>query len=233
MDRNNRTYLLMLLAMLAEQSGENVSETRIEFVARRLMELAPLPDLCRAIEKMLDSARKFPTVEEVKRALGKVDPSAADEGRLLSETLASAVAKYGSLQPGNVKGALAIEQAIGPAAWEVVLRAGGWNTIVDRMGENASAFRAQMRDLATSLLETGAIPRGKVPEKLPSHAASLTAVANHPQLEACERAELEKKLEAAKTKRTLLLMQREHEEEKARGPAEEGDGSCETREPER
>jgi hypothetical protein len=216
----NETHILMLLAMFAEQSGENVSETRLEFLARKLIPLG-IPEVCRALEKMLESARRFPTVDEVKRALGKADLSAESEGRLLAETVANAIGKYGSLQPGNVKGALAIEQAIGPSAWGVVLRAGGWNAVVDRMGENPAAFRAQMRDMATALLESGAVPRGAVPAKLPPHSAALQAVQNHPQLEEARRGEITKQLAELKTKRTLLLMQREHDERRARDEDDE------------
>lgn len=199
----SRKHMALLLAALAQQSGEKVEAFRLEFLARKLEPLG-LPQVCAALEKLLESSRRFPTVAEVKAAMGIAEPTALDAARQLADTLANAVVRYGEIPPGNVKTALAIEHAVGPAAWALAQRTGGWNALVDRLAENQLACRAQLRDSAQSLLQTGGISAGQLPGKLPTLADALGAVAARPELQAAEGAELRLQLEAAKQVRDEL-----------------------------
>ena len=203
MDQAKR--LMILLALLAEQAGEQVSETRIEFIARKLLPLGP-EKVCAALERMLESARRFPTVADIKGEMGIIEPSPRDEAMMLAETLISAVRKYGDLPPGHFQGALAIERAIGPAAWALAIKLGGWNSVVDRIGENQSAFRAQARDVAEAYLKSGIIERGKVPASLPSHSNALDNVrVERPALPPKDKSHLETKLVELRAERARLL----------------------------
>lgn len=185
MARATEGQVLMMLAMLAEQSGEVVSETRLDYVGQRLLQLGTPNEVCAALEALIESSRRFPTVAEVREAMGVADPTARDAALMLADRVLAGVSRYGELQPGNVKGARAIERALGPAAWELVLRQGGWNAVVDRAGQ-AGTFKAQLRDAAESYLKCGIINRDDVTSKrLPSHYEALAAAEkNQKQLEA-------------------------------------------------
>jgi hypothetical protein len=178
----NENHVLMLLAMIAEQSGETVSETRLDFVGRKLLELGPPAQICHALERLMESCRRFPTVAEVKEQIGIADPSARDAALMLADRVLAGVSKYGELQPGNLKGCRAIEKALGPAAWELVTRQGGWNAVVDRAVQAAS-LRAQLRDAAESYLKCGVIKRESVQgDKLPSYHQALVQADDAPLL---------------------------------------------------
>lgn len=175
MAKVNEGQVLVMLAMLAEQSGEVVSETRLDYVGQRLIQLGTPTEVCAALEALIESSRRFPTIADVREAMGVADPTARDAALMLADRVLAGISRYGELQPGNVKGARAIEAALGPAAWELVQRQGGWNAVVDRAGQ-AGTFKAQIRDAAESYLKCGVISRDDVTgEKLPSHFEALTA----------------------------------------------------------
>lgn len=155
--------LLILLGLLAQQSGENVSPERIEFTARKLFPLG-VREVCSALERMLESSRRFPTVAEVKAEMGMAELSSDDEARLIADAIMNAVRKFGEIPPGNIVTPYAVEIALGEAAWQVVGRSGGWNAVVERSA-NETAFRAQIRDVTSAYLRTGTVERGTLPEK--------------------------------------------------------------------
>lgn len=163
-----------LLGLLAEQAGEKVTEARIVWLAERLLPLGPV-EVAKALERMLDSARRFPTVAEVKAEMGIAEPTARDEALLVADTILSAITKYG--YSNSRRHLAAVEWALGPSIWELVKRQGGWNAVCERTDDGETGiFRAQVRDLAESYLKTGVMERGLVPPSLPSRAAALAAV---------------------------------------------------------
>lgn len=194
--------MLLLLAALAKQSGEQVDDFRLQFLQQRLAPLG-IDAVCEALAKLLETSRRFPTVAEVKAAMGMAEPTPIDNARALADTLAAGVIRYGEIPPGNFRTALAVEHAVGPAAWALAVRTGGWNALVDRMAENELAARAQLRDSAFSMLQTGAV-KAELPPKLPTLAEALGAVAGRPELEAAEREQVQLQLEAAKQVRAAL-----------------------------
>lgn len=210
--------VLVLLAMLAEQSGETVSPQRIDFTGQRLLALADADRVCAALTSLLESARRFPTVAEVRAEMGMSEPTAKDEALLISNAICSALVRFGWLQPGYTIGAKARERAVGAGAWEVITRAGGWNAVLDRLGENESALRAQLRDLCEAYLRTGIIDRGQLPpaKQLSPYEALEEAKADQLALEAYRSDERKRKItaeiEATKVRRQLALIQEEHDE---------------------
>lgn len=167
--------VLARLALLAEQSGENVSEPRLRFIAEKLLPYGA-EKVCEALEKLLESSRRFPTVAEIREAMGEAEPTARDVGLHVATVLLQAVSRYGSLQPGNARGAEAIKQAIGESAWSVALKLGGWNSLCDMAGDNVTALRAQIRDLVECYTRTGQMDQTDVPMHLPAHSAALAAI---------------------------------------------------------
>jgi hypothetical protein len=209
--------VLVLLAMLAEQSGETVSPQRIDFTGQRLLALARPDVVAAALTKLLESARRFPTVAEVRAEMGMSDPTAKDEALMISNAICTALIRFGWLQPGYELGARAREAVVGPGAWHVLKHVGGWNAALDRLGENETALRAQLRDLAEAYLKTGAIERGQLPpHNPPSPVEAIEMLKKEtPQLEEYRSGERKNKigaeLEEMRKKRQLALMQEEHD----------------------
>lgn len=162
----NNEQIVALLAVLAQQSGEQVAPFRIEFTSQRLIELNQPSQVITALTKLIETSRRFPTVGEVKAEMGISTPTARDEALAIADATIAVLSKFGWIQPGYAVGARARELAAGPAVWELIARQGGWNAALERMGENQMAFRAQMRDLAETYLKTGVIQRGQIPEKI-------------------------------------------------------------------
>jgi len=156
--------LMILLGLLAEASNEKVSPLRLEFTAKHLF-LLGADNVCEALGKLLQSARRFPTVAEVKAEMGRAELTPEDEAKMIAERILTAVGQFGEIPPGNTTTPEAVRMALGIAAWEVVGRSGGWNAVVDRSGENQVSARAQIRDIAGVYLKTGVIERGTLPEK--------------------------------------------------------------------
>lgn len=169
-----------ILAMLVEQSGEQVSRERLKFMTSKLLEFEP-EKVAAALERMLESARRFPTLAEIKAAMGVAEPQPKDWALLLSDKICQGISKYGEVVAG--KTARSLEQALGPAAMALVARQGGWNACVDRAGENFGVFRAQIRTAAESLIMTGAI------EVRPSDRTELPSL--HQLVEGARMAEIE------------------------------------------
>lgn len=137
--------MMLLLVMLAEQTGEQLSKERMHFMAQRLLPLGP--SVLQAMERLLDSAKRFPTVQDIKEAMGIKQLSPEQEGRDIAATLWSAVCKFCSQV--NDKKMPQIEAYVGPIGWAIVERLGGWNRFVDAASESDQGIvMAQWRELA-------------------------------------------------------------------------------------
>jgi hypothetical protein len=140
-----------LLGMIAEQSHEVVSEDRIEFLLSRLEGL-DLGKLEVALSRILESARRFPTVAEIKAEMGEGDATARDRALLVADRVIAGITKLGEVT--SVGTAAAVPLVIGQTAFEVVQAMGGWNHVVN-MAENIGVLRAQIRDIAEAGFKTG------------------------------------------------------------------------------
>jgi hypothetical protein len=164
-----------------------------------------MPQLVAALQRLLDGARRFPTVNDVKAELGIGEPTMRDYALSVADKIFQAISRYGALPPGNVHTGEAIRRALGPAIWKIVERQGGWNAVVERAGEHQASYRAQLRDLAESYARTGIINPAEVPERLPTLAAALADVPRDPQLPSAGRVQTEARLEELKEQRRRLL----------------------------
>lgn len=219
-----KSQVLIMLAMLAEQSGEKVSEGRVDFVGQSLLQVAPPEQIIIALNKLLRSSRRFPTVGEVEEVMGVAQPTAKDEALQIADCVIQAAIRFGWLQPDYVEGAKARELAVGPAGWEVIKRQGGWNNLLERLGENQMALRAQLRDIAQTYLKTGIIAPGGTPIAPPSPFQALEAVKGDRPLAIEEdyntyqarrfeaKTKITAEIEALKVKRKIALIQEEWEE---------------------
>jgi hypothetical protein len=209
-----KKQILALLALLAESSGENVTEARLSFTASRLTDLDP-EKVCAALSELLESARRFPTVAEIKAKMGIKEVTELDEARLVADRILEGVPKYGSVSGENRRSSAAIELAMGEACWTVIRRFGGWNLIVDLAGENMSGLRAQLRDAASTYLSTGIIDRGNIPrDPVPTFSVALTEVdkrfpeireGNSQQLLEANKEEIKTQLQKLYKKREALM----------------------------
>lgn len=165
---NGLQKITVLLRHLAEQAHETVSDARMALVAERLMPYGS-ERVCEALVKLLDSSRRFPTVDEVRAAMGEATASGRDIGMQVANLLLDGVRRYG--EATNPRTAAAIERALGETAWRVVTALGGWNAVVEAAG--ADHFRAQVRDLVDSLSRTAGFAVDRLPAALPSLSAAL------------------------------------------------------------
>lgn len=171
---NGSREIIQMLVILGETTKETLSQERIAFMVSEL-EPHGADKVLVALKGLIRSAKRFPTICEVEEAMGLAQATSRDAALMLADRVFDGVARYGELSCGNTRGARAIEMALGPAAWELVMRQGGWNTVVDRAAEGG-IFKAQLRDAADSYLKCGVIDRNDlVTEKLPSHFQALQA----------------------------------------------------------
>jgi|688.fasta_scaffold419821_3 hypothetical protein len=151
------------LALLAEQSGDKVSDARLKFTAEKIF-VYGAEEVCAALELLLENSRRFPTIEEIKKALGVSEIDGRDLGTHAANLLIAAMGKFGALN--GVKQSLAVKVALGDSLWQIVETMGGWNLCIDRAGENISSFVAQTRDLVASYSASGVIDPKEIPTKL-------------------------------------------------------------------
>lgn len=161
--------------MLAEQCKEQVSQQRIVFMVQQLTPLGE-SEVVTALTKLLESARRFPTIAEIKEQMGLAGATPRDAANEIASVILTTVARVGV--PVGPSGVRARDGMLGDAALFIVDKLGGWNTVVDQAGENVTALRAQIRDLAEGYIRSGhVVPDG--PRQLPSYGAAL-ALAERP-----------------------------------------------------
>jgi hypothetical protein len=214
--------IFMRLAALAQQSGENVSEFRLNFTVQKLLPLGA-DRVCRALERLLETAKRFPTVAEVKAEMGESELTMEDEARMIVERIAKAVGQFGEIPPGNKVTPGAVRLAIGEAAWDVVGKSGGWNAVTARLGENEVATRAQLRDITAVYLRTGEIERGTLPPAMAASEALDASTKQHrlllpeaPKMTESERLLLEARLVDLKQQRADELAKHDRAIQKAK-----------------
>ena len=122
---------MALLKMMASRSGDNISPALLDFTARKLAAIGDDERVCAALEALLETGRRFPTVGEVKELLGLKPPSPDDKGREVADRIYFALSK-----PWKVKRR---DDYVGPIGVEIVNLNGGWA----RLGENVMEAEAR------------------------------------------------------------------------------------------
>lgn len=181
----------VLLALIAEQCGETITEARLEFMLSRLEGL-DARKLEQALESLAESSRRFPTIAEIKAAMGQSDATARDKALVIADRILAGVAKIGEIPPGGVTIGESVRHVVGETAFEVVQAMGGWNRVVAMAGEGQNILRAQIRDYAEAGYRTGRFERDPSGERLlpPHEAVEMARV----EARARERAEIEAEL---------------------------------------
>lgn len=147
MTQQEREKIMGLLALISEQAPQPATRSRIIFTVDQLSKY-PGPKVISALGKLALEARKFPTVAEVLAAMGIKNLSDRDLAVQSAALIAGAVRKFGTWgSDGEVKA------YVGPAAWEVIERLGGWYGVSDVVtNQNESYFISQWKEQAESLL---------------------------------------------------------------------------------
>lgn len=165
---------LVLLAMTAKQTSEQLDEIRAEFYRERLEPLG-YDRANEALSRLLESARRFPTVAEIKAAMGVTDASDDDKAREVGERIWGAIGKYG--YQVSVSGQIRVNDYLGPIGVEVARMQGGWNTICEiATMDNGATLKAQWRELAAVIIRKQRGGRLEAPPEfapLPEKAAAL------------------------------------------------------------
>lgn len=148
--------IMKYLAMLADQSSENVSPSRLDFMLEKLTELGHHDQVCAALDALLETSRRFPTVGEVKTLLGLAPASPENKGREVAERIFGAITKgWGSsLRPEVHKQR---DEFVGPIGVEVVRMAGGWPRLSEIKQEDATTHKAQWREFAAIIARKGGL----------------------------------------------------------------------------
>lgn len=139
-----------LLAMLAEQSGEQVSRNRLDFIARSLS-AHPSERVVAGLEKLVRTSRRFPTLGEIEAAMGVAEPSDDDKAREIADRIWGAIERWGSTCWPQV------QAYIGPIGVAVVNLQGGWVAVCHAADyDNVGQMKAQWRDSAAAIARKGA-----------------------------------------------------------------------------
>lgn len=150
---NREEKIMVMLAMLAQQSGEEVSRERLKFTYERT-ENIPLDVLLGGLNTLLERAKKFPTVVEIRESCGIMAQktiSARDVASQIANRIWECVCTIGTIC--GTSRFQTLEEKLGDTGMQVVRMSGGWNHLVDACasGEKTSHV-AQWRDLAESIL---------------------------------------------------------------------------------
>jgi hypothetical protein len=98
------------------------------------------------VVKSCRPGRPFPSIDDILKAAGADDES--DESRAIeaANRIVGAVSRYGDSRHRIV------EDYLGPLAWEIVQKAGGWSAVCETMtNANITTMRAQFRESALAL----------------------------------------------------------------------------------
>ncbi len=147
-----RSDVVGLLLILAEQTKESLSPERVEYIATELSAL-PGNQLHTALRKLIREARRFPTIAEIEEAMGIKGISDASRAAEAAARIEGAIVKFGSA--GGHEKFKRQQEYMGELAWLVVERSGGYQHLCDTVdNDNLSTMKAQWRGVATALCDS-------------------------------------------------------------------------------
>ncbi len=142
--------ILALLAHIAASCGTTLSDFGLDFIARTSLKYGTPDEVVAALEQLAQSARRVPTVADIRKAMGRDAASEAEVGREVGERIWEAISKHGSQRSDS--GLQRVREFLGDLGWEVVTRQGGWQSICDSATyANGPQLKAQWRELAEVL----------------------------------------------------------------------------------
>jgi hypothetical protein len=173
------TQVIGMLAILAEQCSEKASDQRLAWMASKLV-VHGLQPCATAIESLMSSARRFPTVSEIEREMGVGAASVDTEaiGREIADKIYTAMRKFGAWKNRRQQ----VEEFLGPVGIEVVRQLGGWEYLcATTLEDDIPILKAQWRESAIGVAER--IKRGDL-NAVPG--AQLAAIPQKPGLNAVD-----------------------------------------------
>lgn len=149
------TKALLYYSNVQPRFSPNFKEpAAVHFWFSEFGELSPF-EFKRAMDSCMRTLDRFPSIKDVKTALGQNTLSPSEHAKdIAKETAArinSAVSKFGSVI-NNDHRLQRVKDYVGELGWAVIDRQGGWNYICEiHTPQNMTQLQAQWRDLAESL----------------------------------------------------------------------------------
>lgn len=148
---SNQTQILAILALIAEQTKEQISPTRLEFIYEALKPF-PSAAVVDALKRVAMSARRFPTPTEILAEMGVKQLSNREQAVESVALIMGAVKRFG--YTGTTE---EVEPYVGPLAWRAIKTLGGWRAFCDPItNDNETSVKAQVRDLCEAMLTSDA-----------------------------------------------------------------------------
>lgn len=166
---------LQLCYLLAQQTGYQMTPEYLEYYRVALQPLG-FEKVNRALKELLETARRFPTVGEVKDLCGQGDTHVYGDPAEIAEKIVGAMRMYGSWSHNIEK----VCDHIGPVGQAVVNIQGGWKELCASVDDNdqLSALKAQWRQSAAAV-----IARWKAESYVPPEFVALDGPEKEPPLE--------------------------------------------------
>lgn len=143
--------------------GQEIKDTVLQMYAEDLEDL-PLDGVVQAIKALRRDPKTFrvPLPAQIR---ARLCPPVTDEHEAVeaSARIWGAIATFGWPNPDGAR------DHIGPLGWQVVERMGGWRSICDESNDAGPSMRAQMRELAKSIIARTAAGIADVPPGLPEN----------------------------------------------------------------
>lgn len=146
---NHEERFLELLTVLAEQTRYKLTDLASELYDTALSKFG-YEEINEVLIDMIQTAKRFPTIGDIKEKLGAADIDPEAVARTIAERIFQAVGRWGS----NPHYWEQIKEFIGPIGIKTVGDSRGWISICDSMtNDQATTFKAQWREYAIGLIE--------------------------------------------------------------------------------
>jgi len=126
------------------------------------------------LSRSLKPGKGFPSVDEILESMGDGGSADEDKARDAASLIVAAVRRFGSVRQENL-----VEEYVGPLAWAVVKRQGGWLAVCESLtNQNIGLMQSQWRDLAKSLCSLnrhGELRHIELPESTAPNVKKLVA----------------------------------------------------------
>lgn len=146
---NYEIQFLKLLGLIAEQTETRLSDARVEFYRAALKEIG-WERVCNGLVELLESAKYFPTVAEIKEVCHAGNPDLYGDPVMISDRIVQAMTQYGTR--GN--NATKIAELVGGVGVELISRMGGWQQLCDMVQsyDALTTHKAQWRLSAQAII---------------------------------------------------------------------------------
>lgn len=137
-------YCMKMLQEMAKRTKADITPFTLE-VYRKELNSHGWDKVAKGLNKLFRSLKFFPTIADIEEAMGIREPDEDDKANLIGSEILATAARYGEYRIGEA------EKALGPTAWEVVRRMGGWPAVCMTEIDDHGTFRAQARDIARAV----------------------------------------------------------------------------------